>query len=123
MNKKVIFTVCGLIIFCIAIFFIYGVFSNDSKTLEMTYTVEDKDEYKWEYEINDEKTIKVVDTYVVSENGKTVSTNYVFKGLKKGFATVKFKYIRISDNKIVKTEVTTLRVDSLKNISLTVYDD
>lgn len=123
MNKKMIYTVCGLVLFCIGLFLAYGVFSNESKTLELTYTVEDKDEYKWEYEINDEKTVKVVDTFVVSENGKSVATNYVFRGLKKGFATVKFKYIRISDGEIIKTEVTTLRVDARKNVSLSVYDD
>jgi predicted secreted protein len=50
--------------------------------------------------------------------GATISTNYVFKGVKEGKTTITFKYVNIISNAVEKEEKVTVKVDKHKNISL-----
>ena len=58
-------------------------------TLELTYETNGGVPYEWKYEIKDESIAKFVKSYVVEDKNKDglvgapISTNYVFKGLKK----------------------------------------
>lgn len=97
---------------------------NDHKKLEITKDINAGIPFRWEYEIEDPTTVEFVKSYVVSDENKggkvggKVSTNYVFKGLKKGQTTITFKYVRFTENIIEKEEKYTVKVDNNLNISL-----
>ena len=123
MNKKIIL-LSGILVFVILLFIGIKLIDSSSKTLELTYKTNGGVPYKWEYEIEDEEVVKFIKSYVVKDenkNGKVgapIYTNYVFKGLKKGTTTIKFKYISIVDQQEIKEEVINIKVDGNKNISM-----
>lgn len=63
-------------------------------------------------------------TYVIEDKninglvGAPVSTNYVFKGYKRGSTKVIFKLVNITDGKTLKEEEYILKVDYFKNVSV-----
>lgn len=128
MNKKVIIYIITLVVLCVSVFLLVNLLRHRNEKLEITMKSNGGVPYKWIYEIEDESIVKCVKNYVVDSNkdidGGYISTNYVFKGLKKGKSKVTFKYISISDNKkIDKKEEFILKVDSNKNVSLVGLDN
>lgn len=97
---------------------------NTSKKLELTYNTNAGVPYKWEYEIEDPTIVKFYKKYEIENENKNglvggkISTNYVFKGLKRGKTTITFKYIDIRTKKVEKEETINVRVDKFRNISL-----
>lgn len=127
MNKKVIIGISiGVII--IAVLFVIFKFIvpnvTGSKTIELTYKTNGGVPYKWEYQIEDESIAQFVEAKDITPEqekkmvGATISTNYVFKGVKEGKTTITFKYINIISNAVEKEEKVTVKVDKHKNISL-----
>jgi len=124
--KKKIFIIVGIIVFIVAV--IAGVlyFSKDEsgKELELTYTVYGGTPYEWKVSIEDESIVKLDRSYNLEDknneglDGAPVSTNYVFKGLKKGDTYVTFQYVNFVTGDVEKEEVHHIRVDKNKNISL-----
>ena len=118
--KKIIF----IILFIIGL--ILGLtaclINNEEKTLELTYNTNGGVPYEWKYEIEDKNIVEFVKSYEIENNnnmvGAPISTNYVFKGLKKGTTTITFKYVNIIDGTIEKEEKLNIKVDKNKNISL-----
>lgn len=98
-----------------------------SKRLEITVTTNGGVPYSWQYEIEDDEIVKYVKKYTIEEDesldGGPVSINFVFEGLKEGKTIVKLKYVNIKDDSIEKEKVYSVRVDKLKNISLSVIED
>ena len=98
---------------------------NTSKKLELTYNTNAGVPYKWEYEIKDPTIVKFYKKYEIENENKNglvggkISTNYVFKGLKRGKTTITFKYIDIRTKEVEKEETINVRVDKFRNISLT----
>ena len=125
MNKIVLIVVGALIVLC-AIFFVFRKSTKVSnhKQLELTYEINSGIPFKWEYEIGDSSIVKFVKSYVVdNENkevidGASVSTNYVFEGLKEGTTTITFKYVNFADNYVSSEEKHIVKVDSDNNIFL-----
>ena len=127
MNKKVIIGISiGVII--IAVLFVIFKFIvpnvTGSKTIELTYKTNGGVPYKWEYQIEDESIAQFVEAKDITPEqekkmvGATISTNYVFKGVKEGKTTITFKYVNIISNVVEKEEKVTVKVDKHKNISL-----
>ena len=123
MNKKVLIGI--ILIFIGALFVIFEIVSNDgSKTIEFTYNTNGGVPYIWKYEIEDDSIVEFVKSYEISNENKNgmvgapVSTNYVFRGLKKGKTTITFKYVHVDGQSIEKKEKIVVKVDSNKNISL-----
>ena len=125
MNKKVIviLSIILLVVLSILIVVIHKTF-NTSKKLELTYEITAGVPYKWEYEIEDPTIVKFYKKYELENENKNglvggkISTNYVFKGLRRGKTTITFKYIDIRTKKVEKEEKLNIRVDKFKNISL-----
>ena len=125
MNKKVIviLSIILLVVLSILIVVIHKTF-NTSKKLELTYEINAGVPYKWEYEIEDPTIVKFYKKYELENENKNglvggkISTNYVFKGLRRGKTTITFKYIDIRTKKVEKEEKLNIRVDKFKNISL-----
>ena len=125
MNKKiiVILSIILLVMFTITTIVISKTF-NTSKKLELTYDINAGIPYKWEYEIEDPTIVKFYKKYEIKNENKNglvggkISTNYVFKGLRRGKTTITFKYIDIRNNKIEKEEKLKVKVDKFRNISL-----
>ena len=125
MNKKniVILSIVLLVVLSILIVVIQKT-NNTSKKLELTYEINAGVPYKWEYEIEDPTIVKFYKKYELENENKNglvggkISTNYVFKGLRRGKTTITFKYIDIRTNKIEKEEKLNIRVDKFRNISL-----
>ena len=98
---------------------------NTSKKLELTYNTNAGVPYKWEYEIEDHTIVKFYKKYEIENENKNglvggkISTNYVFKGLRRGKTTITFKYIDIRTKEVEKEEKLNVRVDKFRNISLT----
>ena len=98
--------------------------NSSSKTLELTYTTNGGVPYNWEYEIEDKSIVEFVKEYVIEDKNKgglvgaPISTNYVFKGLKKGKTTIRFRYVSVIDGTIEKEEIIKVLVDKSKNISI-----
>ena len=120
MNKKVIIGISiGVIIFKFIVPNVTG-----SKTIELTYKTNGGVPYKWEYQIEDESIAQFVEAKDITPEqekkmvGATISTNYVFKGVKEGKTTITFKYVNIISNVVEKEEKFTVKVDKHKNISL-----
>ena len=126
MKKKiiVILSFILLVIFTITTILISKTF-NTSKKLELTYNTNAGVPYKWEYEIEDPTIVKFYKKYEIENENKNglvggkISTNYVFKGLKRGKTTITFKYIDIRTKEVEKEETINVRVDKFRNISLT----
>ena len=124
MDKKylIIIGIIILIIVGVILFFIFK--DNSSKTLELTYQTSKGIPFRWEYEIEDESIVKLERSFVDDENkrqkGGIVYNHYVFKGLKEGKTTIRFKYVEFTKNQIDKEEVINVKVDKFKNISLVV---
>lgn len=124
MNKKALFIIILAILFVVIGVIILNM--SGSKELELTYQTNGGVPFEWRYEIADESIIKFIRSYVVDDQnvdgimGAPISTNYVFKGLKKGTTTITFKYVNVVDGTISKEEKHTIKVDSYKNISLVV---
>ena len=122
--KKKIMVLIGIILFILVVVITILVFNSSSKTLELTYTTNGGVPYYWEYEIEDKSIVEFVKDYVVEDKNKgglvgaPISTNYVFKGLKKGKTKITFKYVSVVDGTVAKEEVTKVLVDNNKNISL-----
>ena len=125
MNKKiiVILSIILLVVLSVLIVVIQKT-NNTSKKLELTYETNAGAPYKWEYEIEDSTIVKFYKKYELENENKNglvggkISTNYVFKGLRRGKTTITFKYIDIRTNKIEKEEKLNIRVDKFRNISL-----
>lgn len=125
MNKKVIviLSIILLVVLSILIVVIHKTF-NTSKKLELTYETNAGVPYKWEYEIEDPTIVKFYKKYELENENKNglvggkISTNYVFKGLRRGKTTITFKYIDIRTKKVEKEEKLNIRVDKFRNISL-----
>lgn len=128
MKKRIcIYIIVGIILSVIT-FLLINTFAHRNERLELTMKSNAGVPYKWIYEIEDESIVKFEKKYVVDEDrnvkGGYISTNYVFKGLKKGKTKVTFKYVSILDEKDAsKIEQFILKVDSNKNVSLVVIDD
>ena len=124
MDKKylIIIGVVVLVIVGVILFFIFK--DNSSKTLELTYQTSKGIPFRWEYEIDDESIVKLEKSFVDDKNkklkGGIVYNHYVFKGLKAGKTTIRFKYVEKKKNQIDKEEVINVKVDKFKNISLVV---
>ena len=125
MNKKVI-VIIGIILvvlFTITTIVISKTF-NTSKKLELTYETNAGVPYKWEYEIEDPTIVKFYKKYEIENKNKNslvggkISTNYVFKGLRRGKTTITFKYIDIRTKEVEKEEKLNVKVDKFRNISL-----
>lgn len=126
MNKKLIIILTSLIcILSITAIILFNV--DEGKTLEITVTTNGGVPYSWQYEIEDEEIVKFVKKYTIegdaSLDGGTVSINFVFEGLKEGKTIVKLKYVNVKDNSIEKEKVYSVKVDKLKNISLSVIEN
>lgn len=98
--------------------------NNNSKELELTYKTNGGVPYKWEYEIENKDIVEFVKSYEVENKNKdgivgaSISTNYVFKGIKEGTTTITFKYVSIVDGSIDQKETHNVKVDNNQNISL-----
>ncbi len=126
MNKKLIIILTSLIcILSITAIILFNV--DEGKTLEITVTTNGGVPYSWQYEIEDEEIAKFVKKYTIegdeSLDGGPVSINFVFEGLKEGKTIVKLKYVNVKDNSIEKEKVYSVKVDKLKNISLSVIEN
>ena len=125
MKKIIILVTLFLVGFAVGIG-VHFISNSDesSKTLELTYNTNGGVPYEWKYEIEDSSIVKFVKSYVVEDKNKDgmvgapISTNYVFKGLKKGKTTITFKYVSMTDGTVDKEEKVTIKVDKNKNISL-----
>jgi len=125
MKKVIILVTLFLVGFAVGIG-VHFISNSDesSKTLELTYNTNGGVPYEWKYEIEDSSIVKFVKSYVVEDKNKDgmvgapISTNYVFKGLKKGKTTITFKYVSMTDGTVDKEEKVTIKVDKNKNISL-----
>ncbi len=99
---------------------------NSSKEIEITKVISAGIPFRWEYEIKDKDIVEFVRSYVVKDEntggkvGAKVHTNYVFKGLKEGNATITFKIVSITNDNYEPTniEVHHVQVDNDGNISL-----
>ena len=126
MDKKIIIIIGIIIVTVIVIGVIISFESkgNSSKTLELTYQTSKGIPFRWEYEIEDESIVILERSFVDDENkrqkGGIVYNHYVFKGLKEGKTTIRFKYVEFTKNQIDKEEVINVKVDKFKNISLVV---
>ena len=126
--KKIIYPIIALVVIIIIVLVSFFVIKNknndDSKTLSLTYKTNGGVPYKWEYEIEDDSIVQLVETKDITSkedkqlDGGPVYINYIFKGLKKGSTTVTFKYVSIVTGEVEKEEVNYMNVDSNKNISL-----
>ena len=122
--KKLVIILSIILVFIIVGIIILLNCGEKNKQLELTYTTNGGVPYKWEYEISDNSSIEFVKSYEIENQNKDgmvgapISTNYVFKGLKKGKTTITFRYISIIDGSISKEEIVNVKVDKNKNISL-----
>ena len=122
--KKLVIILSIILVFIIVGIIILLNCGEKNKQLELTYTTNGGVPYKWEYEISDNSIIEFVKSYEIENQNKDgmvgapISTNYVFKGLKKGKTTITFRYISIIDGSISKEEIVNVKVDKNKNISL-----
>ena len=122
--KKLVIILSIILVFIIVGIIILLNCGEKNKQLELTYTTNGGVPYKWEYEISDNSIIEFVKSYEIENQNKDgmvgapISTNYVFKGLKKGKATITFRYVSIIDGSISKEEIVNVKVDKNKNISL-----
>ena len=125
MNKKVIVILSFILVVVLIIttVLISKTF-NTSKKLELTYETNAGVPYKWEYEIENPTIVKFYKKYEIENENKNglvggkISTNYVFKGLRRGKTTITFKYIDIRTKKVEKEEKINVKVDKFRNISL-----
>ena len=125
MNKKVIVILSFILVVVLTIttVLISKTF-NTSKKLELTYETNAGVPYKWEYEIENPTIVKFYKKYEIENENKNglvggkISTNYVFKGLRRGKTTITFKYIDIRTKKVEKEEKINVKVDKFRNISL-----
>jgi len=121
--KKIVI-ILSIIVVCIVVaIFCFLNYGEKNKQLELTYTTNGGVPYKWEYEISDTSIVEFVKSYVIEDKndgmvGVPISTNYVFKGLKKGDTTIIFRYVSIIDGSIDKEEKINVKVDKNKNLSL-----
>ena len=123
MNKHLI---TGIIFIAAGVILLIINFNNKkaSKELELTYKTNGGVPYKWEYTIEDEEIVKFVKSYEVENQntdgrvGAPIKTAYVFTGLKEGSTTITFKYVSIVDGKVDKEEVTKVKVDKSKKITV-----
>ena len=121
--KKIVI-ILSIIVVCIVVaIFCFLNCGEKNKQLELTYTTNGGVPYKWEYEISDTSIVEFVKSYVIEDKndgmvGAPISTNYVFKGLKKGNTTIIFRYVSIIDGSIDKEEKINVKVDKNKNLSL-----
>ena len=120
-NSKYI--IIGLLLI-VTIFIIYFIIcSFNGETLELTYTLNAGTSYEYEVYIDDENVVKLDRSYVIENKninglvGAPVSTNYVFKGYKRGSSKVVFKLVNTTDGKVEKEEEHILKVDYFKNVS------
>ena len=126
MNKKISIGIILVLVLSIVSIIKLSSNSSGSKELELTYKTNGGVPYKWEYEIEDESIVGFVKTKDITPeedkelDGGPVYINYIFKGLKQGKTTIKFKYVNIVDGSIEKEEKITVKVDKNKNISLNV---
>lgn len=122
--KKLVIILSIILVFIIVGIIILLNCGEKNKQLELTYTTNGGVPYKWEYEISDNSIIEFVKSYEIENQNKDgmvgapISTNYVFKGLKKGKTTITFRYISIIDGSISKEEIVNVKVDKNKNVSL-----
>lgn len=122
--KKLVIILSIILVFIIVGIIILLNCGEKNKQLELTYTTNGGVPYKWEYEISDNSIIEFVKSYEIENQNKDgmvgapISTNYVFKGLKKGKTTIIFRYISIIDGSISKEEIVNVKVDKNKNVSL-----
>ena len=125
MNKKAMIGI--LIIFMASLFVVLKIVpinKKDSKLLELTYKTNGGVPYKWEYKIEDESIVKLVETKDITSKkdknlaGGPVYINYIFKGLNEGKTTITFEYVNIVDGSISKKDNVTVKVDKNRNISL-----
>ena len=97
---------------------------NNHKKLEITRKISAGIPFRWEYEIEDPTVVEYVKNYVVSDENKgglvggKVTTNYVFKGLKKGKTTIIFKFYCFTENRVESEDKFNVEVDDDLNISL-----
>ena len=125
MNKKILIGIIIIVLFIAIVIFKYIILNNDSsKKLELTYEINAGIPFRWEYEIEDKNIVKFDKSYVIKDENKgglvggKVTTNYVFKGLKKGTTTITFKFVNFTTNQVTKEEKHTVKVDDNLNISL-----
>ena len=128
-SKKVIID-NKIVILLLVIILIGGIYmiikhiDNGHKKLEITRQINAGIPFRWEYEIEDPTVVEFVKSYVIENDNKggkvggKISTNYVFKGLKKGSTKIKFNYVHFTENKVDSTDEFTVRVDDNLNISI-----
>ncbi len=125
---KYLFIALSIIIVALLLFFILKgkTPKHNPKELELTYEINAGIPFKWEYEIDNPEIVAFERKYVVKDEntggkvGASVYTNYVFKGLKEGNATITFKIVSITNDNYEPTniEVHHVQVDNDGNISL-----
>ena len=124
MDKKYIIIIGILIVIVVGVILFFVLKDNSSKTLELTYQTSKGIPFRWEYEIEDESIVKLERSFVDDENkrqkGGIVYNHYVFKGLKEGKTTIRFKYVEFTKDRVEREEVVNVKVDKFKNISLVV---
>ena len=97
---------------------------NGHKKLEITRQINAGIPFRWEYEIEDPTVVEFVKSYIIENDNKggkvggKISTNYVFKGLKKGSTKIKFNYVYFTENRVDSTDEFTVKVDDNLNISI-----
>ena len=127
MVRNVIIAILILLVMVGGIFLFTKVINpanQSGKQLELAYKASAGIPYKWEYEIGNEDIVKFVKSYVAEDNNKdgmvgaSVTTNYVFEGLKEGTTTITFKFVNFTDGTVDQEETHNVKVDKDKNISL-----
>ena len=111
MKKKNIIILVGILLIMLGMILTF--ITNQPNEIELTYKMEDKEVYKWEYEIHNPEIVK----YVKSTDDDN-SIHYIFKGKKQGNTHITFKYINTKTNIVEKEESVLLKVDKHKKISL-----
>ena len=87
---------------------------NNSKLLEIKYSLSSGIPFKWEYEIKNNKICEFIKSESIC--GGNVETSYYFKGIKKGKTSILFKCINYADNYQIKTDEYKILVDESLNI-------
>ena len=121
-------TIISLIIFGVVLVVSVYLLGNSghSNTLSLSYQTSGGVPYKWEFEISNEDIVQFVRSEEIENQntgsivGAPITTNYIFKGVKSGIATITFKYVSVTDNSILKEEKHTIKVGKDKSISLVV---
>lgn len=120
MRKKLI-----IIILLVVILLVFALYKyNSSLKIEFVYKTNAGVPYEWQYEIKDKDIVKISKSYVIKDenkSGKTgapIYTKYVFKGLKKGNTTIKFRYVNFVDKKVQKEDVYNVKVGNHNKITL-----